>query len=27
MDPEGNKLVLCEPVDSVFTTMGGETTK
>ena len=27
MDPEGNKLELWEPVDSVFTAMGGETTK
>jgi predicted enzyme related to lactoylglutathione lyase len=27
MDPEGNKLELWEPVDSVFTDMGGETTK
>lgn len=27
MDPEGNKLELWEPVDQVFTEMGGETTK
>jgi len=27
MDPEGNKLELWEAVDSVFTNMGGETTK
>ncbi len=27
MDLEGNKLELWEPVDSVFTQMGGETTK
>jgi predicted enzyme related to lactoylglutathione lyase len=27
MDPEGNKIELWEPVDSVFTRMGGETTK
>lgn len=27
MDPEGNKLELWEPVDHVFTAMGGETTK
>ena len=27
MDAEGNKLKLWEPVDHVFTTMGGETTK
>jgi len=27
MDPEGNKIELWEPVDSVFTAMGGETTK
>lgn len=27
LDPEGNKLELWEPVDSVFTEMGGETTK
>lgn len=27
MDPEGNKIELWEPVDSVFTEMGGETTK
>ncbi len=27
LDPEGNKLELWEPVDSVFTAMGGETTK
>lgn len=27
MDPEGNKLELWEPVDSVFTKMGGKTTK
>jgi predicted enzyme related to lactoylglutathione lyase len=27
MDLEGNKLELWEPVDSVFTKMGGETTK
>ena len=27
MDPEGNKIELWEPVDSVFTKMGGETTK
>lgn len=27
MDPEGNKMELWEPVDSVFTQMGGETTK
>jgi len=27
MDPEGNKLELWEPVDSVFTKMGGATTK
>ena len=27
MDPEGNKIELWEPVDHVFTAMGGETTK
>ena len=27
MDPEGNKIELWEPVDHVFTHMGGETTK
>jgi len=27
MDNEGNKIELWEPVDSVFTKMGGETTK
>ena len=27
MDPEGNKIELWEPVDRVFTDMGGETTK
>jgi len=27
MDPEGNKIELWEPIDSVFTQMGGETTK
>lgn len=27
LDPEGNKLELWEPIDSVFTAMGGETTK
>lgn len=27
MDPEGNKIELWEPVDHVFTQMGGETTK
>ena len=27
MDPEGNKIELWEPVDSVFTQMGGKTTK
>jgi len=27
MDTEGNKIELWEPVDSVFTKMGGETTK
>ena len=27
MDPEGNKIELWEPIDSVFTAMGGETTK
>jgi predicted enzyme related to lactoylglutathione lyase len=27
MDPEGNKIELWEPVDSIFTDMGGETTK
>lgn len=27
MDPEGNKIELWEPVDSVFTQMGGATTK
>lgn len=27
MDPEGNKIELWEPVDKVFTEMGGETTK
>lgn len=27
MDPEGNKIELWEPVDKVFTQMGGETTK
>ncbi len=27
MDPEGNKLELWEPIDKVFTEMGGETTK
>jgi len=27
MDPEGNKIELWEPIDKVFTQMGGETTK
>ena len=27
MDPEGNKIELWEPIDSVLTAMGGETTK
>ena len=27
MDEEGNKIELWEPVDSVFTAMGGKTTK
>jgi len=27
LDNEGNKIELWEPVDSVFTAMGGETTK
>ena len=27
MDPDGNKIELWEPIDSVFTDMGGETTK
>ena len=27
LDPDGNKIELWEPVDSVFTDMGGETTK
>jgi predicted enzyme related to lactoylglutathione lyase len=27
MDPEGNKIELWEPIDKVFTDMGGETTK
>ena len=27
MDNDGNKIELWEPVDSVFTAMGGETTK
>ena len=27
MDAEGNKIELWEPIDSVFTAMGGETTK
>ncbi len=27
MDPEGNKIELWEPIDSVFTEMGGPTTK
>lgn len=27
MDPEGNKIELWEPVDRVFTEMGGKTTK
>ena len=27
MDPDGNKLELWEPVDKVFTEMGGPTTK
>ena len=27
MDPDGNKIELWEPVDKVFTEMGGETTK
>ena len=27
MDPDGNKIELWEPVDSVFTKMGGPTTK
>jgi predicted enzyme related to lactoylglutathione lyase len=27
LDPDGNKIELWEPVDSVFTQMGGETTK
>ena len=27
MDPEGNKIELWEPIDSVLTQMGGATTK
>lgn len=27
LDPEGNKLELWEPVDSVLTALGGKTTK
>lgn len=27
MDPDGNKIELWEPIDHVFTAMGGETTK
>ena len=27
LDPEGNKIELWEPVDKVFTAMGGKTTK
>ena len=27
IDPEGNKIELWEPVDRVFTEMGGNTTK
>jgi predicted enzyme related to lactoylglutathione lyase len=27
MDAEGNKIELWEPIDSVFTAMGGESTK
>lgn len=27
LDPEGNKIELWEPIDNVFTAMGGETTK
>jgi predicted enzyme related to lactoylglutathione lyase len=27
MDAEGNKIELWEPIDSVFTAMGGKTTK
>lgn len=27
LDPEGNKIELWEPIDSVFTAMGGKTTK
>jgi predicted enzyme related to lactoylglutathione lyase len=27
LDPEGNKIELWEPIDSVFTAMGGDTTK
>lgn len=27
MDPEGNKIELWEPIDSIFTEMGGKTTK
>ncbi len=27
LDPEGNKIELWEPIDQVFTEMGGETTK
>jgi len=27
LDPEGNKIELWEPIDQVFTDMGGETTK
>lgn len=27
MDPEGNKIELWEPIDKVFTDMGGDTTK
>lgn len=27
MDPEGNKIELWEPIDKVFTEMGGDTTK
>ena len=27
MDAEGNKIELWEPIDHVFTTMGGKTTK
>ncbi len=27
MDPEGNKIELWEPIDNIFTEMGGKTTK